>query len=421
MAAEGPCLAELLAAPVGELALWTRGGRGVAGRGGTVLALTGPRRLQRLAGLWRLVDVGVVGTAGAAVALVSSTFDDDSPSPSLLHVPAELVRVGTGDDARPERWAQAVDPASLRAALDADAALAGASHGARVAETADVVGPRVPGGSGAAADDDDGDAAAYTSLVRDVLGDIESGTVAKVVTARQVRIAAAPQVLDQLPARLAQAYPDAWTYAVGGLVGASPEMLAARRGDRIASRVLAGSLPRGERPDDELVAELLADPRMRSEHEHAARSVLDPLRAVAALDDEQPEPYVLTLPNIHHLATDVAGRLAEGAGLLDVVDAIHPTAAVAGTPRAAAMAIIARRERHDRGRYAGPVGWLDSAGDGEIGLALRCGQVEGASIRLHAGGGIVAGADPDAELAETESKLRPVREALAAAAADLAG
>jgi menaquinone-specific isochorismate synthase len=140
--------------------------------------------------------------------------------------------------------------------------------------------------------------------------------------------------------------------------------------------------------------------------------VIDGLARVLTLENSEPEPFVLELPNILHLATDVVGTPTGQVGLLDVVDGIHPTAAVGGTPTDAALAIIADLETHDRGRYAGPVGWLDAAGDGEIGLALRCGQVDGHSIRLYAGGGIVAGADPAAELAETEGKLRPMREAL---------
>jgi menaquinone-specific isochorismate synthase len=330
-------------------------------------------------------------------------------------VPASVRRVSEEGE-----WTQFVSSAALADALAADAEGLGehAAHAARELPDGDL---------GLTRDEDDeetGDtlpppsagkgrgAKRYTRLVKRVLTRIAAGEAEKVVTSRAVDLTVTPDVLGALPATLGEAYPNAWTFAVGGLVGATPEMLAARDGDRVTSRVLAGSLPRGTRPDDELRAELTSSERFAAEHAHAARSVIDGLARVLTLENSEPEPFVLELPNILHLATDVVGTPTGQVGLLDVVDGIHPTAAVGGTPTDAALAIIADLETHDRGRYAGPVGWLDAAGDGEIGLALRCGQVDGHSIRLYAGGGIVAGADPAAELAETEGKLRPMREAL---------
>ncbi|MGC5616583.1 isochorismate synthase [Georgenia sp. Z1491] len=342
---------------------------------------------------------------------MASTFSDSSPTSSILHVPADVVRIGD----RAITWRQTVNLASVGEALDADAECAGVLHAARELE---------PAGSCAQVDgvgdpdiDPGMDEARYVDLVKQVLTDIAGGDVRKVVTSRALVRHESPEVLNALPARLAEAYPDAWTFVVGGLVGATPELLAARTGERVRSRVLAGSLPRGSRPDTDLVAEISTSRRFAEEHAHAARSVVEGLAAVLELEERDPAPFVLEQPNIYHLATDVAGRPSSDLGLLGIVAAIHPTAAVAGTPRDTAMAIIARREAHDRGRYAGPVGWIDADGDGEIGLALRCGQVEDHSIRLFAGGGIVAGADPEDELAETVGKLRPMREALEAAAA----
>jgi menaquinone-specific isochorismate synthase len=123
-------------------------------------------------------------------------------------------------------------------------------------------------------------------------------------------------------------------------------------------------------------------------------------------------PFVLHLPNVMHLATDVAGVIDDRATSLELAAALHPSAAVGGTPTASATAVIAELEGMDRGRYAGPVGWIDASGDGEWGIALRSGLLDGSSVRLFAGCGIVAGSDPEAELAEAQAKFVPVRNAL---------
>ena len=125
-------------------------------------------------------------------------------------------------------------------------------------------------------------------------------------------------------------------------------------------------------------------------------------------------PFVLHLPNVMHLATDVAGVLSDSSSSLALAAALHPSAAVCGTPTWKARDVIADLEKMDRGRYAGPVGWMDASGDGEWGIALRCGQVQDdpAIIRLFAGCGIVAGSDPQDEVAESNAKLRPMLSAL---------
>jgi menaquinone-specific isochorismate synthase len=139
------------------------------------------------------------------------------------------------------------------------------------------------------------------------------------------------------------------------------------------------------------------------------RAALAPLCQELTVPDE---PELLRLSNLIHLATPVRGRLSEERSVLDVVAALHPTPAVGGTPTDSALDLIRELETMDRGRYAGPVGWIDARGDGEWGIALRCAQVEGARARLYAGGGIVAGSDPDAELAETQTKFRAMRDAI---------
>jgi menaquinone-specific isochorismate synthase len=121
---------------------------------------------------------------------------------------------------------------------------------------------------------------------------------------------------------------------------------------------------------------------------------------------------VLRLPNVSHLSSDVIGTLNGTPSLLALGEALHPTAAVGGTPRAEAIAMIDELEGMDRGRYAGPVGWIDGNGDGELGIALRCAQVNGRTARLYAGCGLVAESDPDSEVREAHAKMLPFREAL---------
>jgi menaquinone-specific isochorismate synthase len=248
---------------------------------------------------------------------------------------------------------------------------------------------------------------------------IGAGGLRKVVLAMDL-IATAELPIDVrvLLARLAASYPDCYTFACAGLVGATPELLIRREGDQVHSLVLAGTAPRGSTPaqDDSLGASLLGSAKDLGEHSYAVadvRRVLGPLCSVLRVE---PRPVLLRLANVQHLATRVEGRLAPSeAGLpsaLALAAALHPTAAVGGTPAEAAMDVIRELEGMDRGRYAGPVGWVDGCGNGEWGIALRCGQLDGRRARLFAGCGIVADSRPAAELAETQAKFRPMRRAL---------
>jgi menaquinone-specific isochorismate synthase len=175
--------------------------------------------------------------------------------------------------------------------------------------------------------------------------------------------------------------------------------------------VLAGTIARDD-GDDASAATLFTSAKDREEHAYAAdmvRAALAPLCRELTMPDE---PELLGLSNLIHLATPVRGRLTEERCVLDVVAALHPTPAVGGTPTDAAIDVIRELETMERGRYAGPVGWIDARGDGEWGIALRCAQVEGSRARLYAGGGIVAGSDPAAELAEAQTKFRAMRYAI---------
>jgi len=246
---------------------------------------------------------------------------------------------------------------------------------------------------------------------------ISGGELDKVVLARDV-IADVQGDLDprSMLQRLATDYPTCWTFQVAGLLGATPELLVRRTGDLVTSRVLAGTVRRrGDSEADEGLAQaLLASDKDLAEHAYAVKSVAKAL-ATHCTDMDIPErPTVLELANVQHLATDVTGRLADDASLLALAASLHPTAAVCGTPTERALAMITELEEMSRGRYAGPVGWFDARGDGEFGIALRCAEVDtdSATVRAFAGCGIVAGSDPERELAESRAKLVPIRSAL---------
>ena len=252
---------------------------------------------------------------------------------------------------------------------------------------------------------------------------IRAGGLRKVVLARDLHATASVSIDERLLlSRLAARYPDCYTFACAGLVGATPELYIKRQGRQISSLVLAGTMPRSSDPaeDAALGAALLASAKEAEEHEYAAADVRDALAPLCDRLTVAERPSLLRLANVQHLATAVSGHLGTPRhpgsvpSVLALVDALHPTAAVCGTPTETAMDLIRELEGMDRGRYAGPVGWVDTHGNGEWGIALRCAEIAGHRARLFAGGGIVAGSDPAAELAETQVKFRPMQFALEA-------
>jgi len=237
----------------------------------------------------------------------------------------------------------------------------------------------------------------------------------KVVLAHDLE-ATAERPVDQrhLLRQLASAYPSCWTYAVDGLVGASPETLIRRVGGMVASRVLAGTAW-AEHVDDAVADDLMDSRKDLSEHAFAVESVLSVLRGVISDLRVPAGPHPLALANLTHLATDITGTLpAGGPTALELAALLHPTAAVGGTPTDVALQVIRELEPAARGRYAAPVGWLDAAGDGEFAIALRCATVSGRTVRMIAGCGIVADSDPDTEAREAQVKMIPIRDALEA-------
>ncbi|MDA8369449.1 MAG: isochorismate synthase [Nocardiopsaceae bacterium] len=258
-------------------------------------------------------------------------------------------------------------------------------------------------------------ASEWSAAVAAAVDRIRNGDLGKVVLARDLH-ASSERGIDvrSVLARLTADFPDCYTFCVDGMVGATPELLLRREGDQVGSLVLAGTRPRGasQEDDDAFAAELLASLKDAEEHRFALDSLRETLSPLTSAIETTDRPRLLRLANVQHLASPARATLRAGVSTLDVVAALHPTAAVGGTPTTTAMELIRELEGMDRGRYAGPVGWIDAHGNGEWGIALRCGLIEGSRARLFAGCGIVAGSDPEAELAEAEAKFRVMRTAL---------
>lgn len=214
---------------------------------------------------------------------------------------------------------------------------------------------------------------------------------------------------------LADTFPTSILFAIDGFIGASPELLVARHGDVVRAHPLAGTAPRASDPaaDSRMAAGLLASSKDRGEHRITIDWLLDGLLPFCSYVDAEPEPSIVSLANVHHLGTLVEGRLSSPpASALELVEALHPTPAVGGDPQAEALVVIEELERTDRGRYAGPVGWVDSDGNGAFAVGIRSAQIVGSDARLFAGVGVVADSNPEAELAETRSKFRAMLGAL---------
>lgn len=369
--------------------VWGRGDDLMVGFGDTLrLSFEGPTRIADAAAAWqRLVaaaeiddPVQVPGTG--LVAFGSFTFADDSSQTSVLRVPRFVF--GRRDDRR--------FITEIRLSTEPSEALP--------APTSIRDGVRVSW-------QPTRDAEAHQAAVRGALSYIQSGSVHKVVLARSVSGEISEQTDLRAPiARLAERYPDTWLFAIDGLIGASPETLVAAHEHTATIRVLAGTLDR----EGGSVDQLLGSAKDQVEHQFAVDSVVDALHSYGVSDERVSDTFALELPELWHLASDIDFS-QHTIDLLRLVGELHPTAAVAGSPTEAALKVISAFETIDRGRYAGPVGWIDAAGNGEWAIALRCAQVAGTTVTASAGGGIVASSDPALEFAETELKLRTIRSA----------
>ena len=393
-ALEGLTLIDLLAGHE-DVSSWVHEGRGLIGLGrALVIEAHGAERIEALRAAWRAV-VGVawwrdalVRPGTGPVALGAITFSPGSEQSSVLVVPEVLVGLddsgawlttvvsGADDGTEPEH----PDPGSLLTALVADARAAV---------------DRGPAG----ADSDSGDSGGTTAVEAGALSEeqwcravcntqerMRAGQARKVVLARDVlAYPGGPLATGTVLRRLASDYPSTWVFAVDQMVGASPELEGSEKNNR--------------------------------EHELARDSAITALEPLCSVV-EAPARFVLTLPNVLHLASDITGVVAGDTGALALVDALHPTAAVCGTPTQAAARLIEEAESMDRGRYAGPVGWVDWHGEGEWCIALRSAQLPAAGpgpqspARVFGGGGIMPDSEPVDELAETTAKMRPMLGAL---------
>lgn len=259
--------------------------------------------------------------------------------------------------------------------------------------------------------------AEWSKQVLEAVNRIEMGQLDKVVLARAATAHASGPIDPRWCLhRLRELYPSCWVFKVDQLMGATPELLVSRAGTAVSSRVLAGTIHSQDRPtanDAKLAAILMESAKDLAEHQYAVNSVATAL-ANHCTDLLVPKrPSVLTLGNISHLSTEITGQLADDASALVLSASLHPTAAVCGTPTERARNLITELEDLDRGRYAGPVGWVSTSGDGEFGLALRCAEIVGAEVTAFAGCGLVSGSHPEQEWQESEAKLGAIREVFA--------
>lgn len=261
------------------------------------------------------------------------------------------------------------------------------------------------------------DPEAWRRQVSEILAAIATGTVRKVVAAHcsEVLFSAAPPV-DSVLAALADESGRVWRYAIGRadatMLGATPERLVRRRGQRVDSDALAGTLAKAAGA----AADLLASTKDRREHQLVCQGVAEALAPLCSQLSVPSSPQIRELKRLYHLATPIEGQLRQPTHVIDLVSRLHPTPATGGTPRAAAFEIIAAAETTPRGWYAAPVGWFDASGDGEFVVALRSGLLAGNRAYVFAGAGIVAGSVAEQELAETELKQRVMLRALGATA-----
>ncbi|MGQ4552966.1 isochorismate synthase [Dermabacteraceae bacterium CCM 9519] len=396
-------------------AAWLHGGEGFLAFGEAAsFRASGPERFTRASAWFSALASGAdvtdrVHLPGSGLcALGSFAFSADSPYDAGLLVPRLVIGMSGGHafvSALGNRD-EVADPLALaEEILGASADKDPAVQSGRVA-VADAQGE-----------------AEYTQMLRRAVALLSapgSGVEKVVLSARKSLVADSPFDVPGALSYLAGAYPSTWTFLFDGAIGASPEMLTRTRGREVFSRVLAGSrpVPAGESEAEAQAARaaFLADKKERFEHALAIESVTERIGPLTKEVTASVEPFVLQLPGLEHLASDVHGTLRDGLTSLDVAATLHPSAAVCGTPRDTAAELIVQLEVGDRGHFAGPIGWMDANGDGEWAIALRTARLESPhEATLYAGGGIVASSDPAKEWREVNAKMLPMLRALGAA------
>ena len=386
--------------PSSDSLAWIRGGDGLVGWGEFKrLEVTGNDRFEQIRLWWRehcahfTVQDQVKKFGSGPVLFISGSFDSDEKSVAII----PQVVVGQRNGRTWLTWFGESPAPTLKVENSSIAPL-------NLSWMSGSISP-----------------AQWEINVGKALAKIHNGEISKVVLARDL-LAQSDVPFDSrhIMAKLSEKYGSTWIFSVDNLVGATPELLVRLNKGLVTSRILAGTIQRtgDDERDLALAASLARSSKDLEEHEYAVESVAQTLAPFCSSTNVPETPFVLHLTNVMHLATDVTGVLTDSlapADLFTVVRELHPSAAVCGTPRPAAQKVIKEIELMSRGRYAGPVGWIDSKGEGEIGIALRCAQINSANpreIRLFAGCGIVQGSDPAKEYAESQAKLLPIREAL---------
>ena len=383
--------------PAGEQFTWVRGGEGLVGWGvHASTTVSGRDRFEDARKWWHQqletfsISNSVHGSGTGPVLFTSFSFDRNQES--VLVIPKVIVGQKGSNS-----WITWI----------------GSDNQPHLPESAAVLAPSTFTFSDGTLTSDE-----WKKRVTEVINRVNSNGVDKVVLARDI-VANSDSDIDARPIlkKLSSEYPSTWVFSVDGLVGATPELLLRLSRGMVTSRVLAGTIPKtgDDEKDLALAASLARSSKDLEEHEYAVRSVADALDPFCSSTNVPESPFVLHLANVMHLATDVTGALIESKQHIDafsLLKNLHPSAAVCGTPRNLAFDVIEVIEGIDRGRYAGPVGWIDASGDGELGIALRCGQITDSKIRIFAGCGIVAASIPDKEVEESNAKMIPMRSAL---------
>jgi len=376
---------------------WVRGGDGLVGWGSyATTTVSGPNRFSDARTWWHkeleklAISDSVHASGTGPILFTSFSFDPNEESVLVIPKILEGMRNGIswitwiGDEPQP----------------------------ALPKRSADLAGARFSWGDGSLSPEE------WQLRVASAIKEIEETELEKVVLARDLK-ASSDHTIDarKILLNLSREYPSTWIFSVAGLVGATPELLIRLSRGMVTSRVLAGTISKtgDDEKDLALAASLARSSKDLEEHEYAVRSVANALDQFCTSTNVPESPFVLHLSNVMHLATDVTGALIEskkGVDAFTVLEKLHPSAAVCGTPTIIAAELIKKTEGMSRGRYAGPVGWLDASGDGELCIALRCGQIIENEIQIFAGCGIVAGSNPEVELSESNAKFAPMRSAL---------
>ena len=390
---EGSAFAELLGS---NSSAFLSDKQGLIGWGEALrLEAKGPNRILDLDAQWReLVSsaevTNEVNLSGSGLICFGSiAFSDQSPSTSVLVIPNVIV--GKQDE---KLWLTTVniDEAKALELISFDSTFTSATF-----EPGQITPDQ------------------YILNVERAVEEIAAKNIEKVVLARDLKASVSESFnINPVLRKLEKKFDSCYIYSVDGLFGASPELLVKVERQQFSARVLAGTAGRGTDPgvDQAIGAALFDSPKNRSEHKFAIDSLVSALEQFTDQIEVDDKPFSIALPNLWHLASDVRALLNSDASSLQVVNALHPSAAVAGTPRDKALEVIETIENVDRGRYAGPVGWLGADGDGVWAIALRGAQLENNVLTAFAGCGIVAESDAQAELAEAVLKFKPIVDAL---------